>query len=115
MRKLNTGDVFKMARILKNGNIMQNIRDAFVTGKSENADSQQIGMDLIMNVLCSCSDTRVEDQIYELLGGVCEKKPEDIKNQSLEKTIEDIKKICEENNISNFLKSASSLSGKTQG
>lgn len=115
MRKLNTGDVFKAARLLKNGNIMQNIQNAYAAGKEENADPQKIGMNLIMDILCSCSDIRIEKEIYDFLGDICEKKPEDIKNQSLEATAEDIKKICQENNMANFLKAASRSSVMIQG
>lgn len=110
MRMINTGDVFKMARLLKNGNVMQHIKNAYAAGREEGADPQRIGMDLIMDILCACAESKTEEQVYDLLGGICEKKPDEIRNQSLEATVEDIKKICEGNNIANFLRSASRLS-----
>lgn len=115
MRKLSTGDVFKMARLLKNGNIINHITNAYAQGRTHAADSMQIGMDLVMNILCSCTDENIENQIYEFLSGPCEKKPEDIKSQSLEATVEDIKRICEENNIINFWKAAYSSAKMMQG
>ncbi len=109
MRKINTEDVFKMARLMKNGNILQAVKNAYLEGRKEDADAQQIGMGTVKDIMCSCTDARVESQFYELLGGICEKKPEEIKTQSLEATVEDIRKIFQENNILNFLDSASSL------
>lgn len=106
MKKISTEDVFKMARIIRNGNVAQNIKEAYAAGKENGADAEQIGVNAFMDILCSCSDVKVEGQIYDLLGGICEKNAEDIKKQSLETTIEDVKRICQENNIVNFLKSA---------
>ena len=33
MRKINTGDVFKMARLLKNANVMEAVMDAYKAAK----------------------------------------------------------------------------------
>lgn len=114
MRKISTEDVFKMARLMKNGNVLQNIKDAFEKGRKKGADTEKIGMEAFLDILCSCSEEKIENQLYELLAGICEKTPENIKNQSLEVTIEDIQKICRENNIVNFLKSASGVAEKIQ-
>ncbi len=114
MRKINTEDVFKMARIIKNTSITGNIKEAFSKGKKEDADVEQIGIDIFMDIVCSCADESIEKKFYDLIGGITEKKPEDIKKQSLETTIDDIKRICEENNILNFFKSAAKLSSKIQ-
>lgn len=114
MRKINTGDVFKMARLLRKGNVAETVRKAYIDGKKEGADSEEIGMNAIFDILCSCTDPSIEDQFCDLLAGICEKKKEEISNQSLETTVNDMKRICEENNIVNFFRSASALSGKIQ-
>ena len=67
-----------------------------------------------MDIVCSCADESIEKKFYDIIGGITEKKPDEIKQQSLEATIEDIKRICEENNILNFFKSAARLSSKIQ-
>lgn len=115
MRKINTGDTFKMARLMRNSNILGIVKEYFVKGKEEGADANKIGIDFISDALCACSDEKTESQLYELIAGICEKKPDDIRNQSMETTIEDIQRILKENNISNFIKSASKLSKKIQG
>ncbi len=112
MRKVNTGDVFKMARLLKNGDMISVIKKAYEAGREEGADSERIGINVILGILSNCTDAKIEMQIYDLISGICEKKQEDIKDQSLETTIEDIKKIVKENNIINFLNSASGLAEK---
>lgn len=114
MRKINTGDVFKMGRLLKKSGMMETVRNAYEEGRKEDADKEKIGIDTFMGIVCSCSDIGTEDQIYDLLGGICEKTPTDVKEQSLEVTVGDIKRIIRENNIENFLKSASDLAGKMQ-
>ncbi len=125
MRKINTEDVFKMARLIRKGNIVQIIKNAYAAGKKvkdREADGKtveeaagQIGIDVFMDIMSSCTEPEIEESFYELFSGICEKSPDDIRTQSLETTIEDIKKICKENNILNFFKSASSLSEKVQG
>lgn len=115
MRKLNTGDVFKMARLMKHSNVIGTVKEAFVNGKKEGADETQVGMDFIVDALYVCSEEKTEAQLYDLLGGICEKKPDEIRDQSLETTVEDIKRIFQENNVINFFRSASRLSGKIQG
>lgn len=112
MRKINTGDVFKMGRLLKNSNVMQIIKKGYEEGRKEDADREKIGLNAFMDIVCSCADIGMEGQIYELLGGICEKLPTDVMEQSLEVTIEDIRRIIRENNIANFLKSASNLAMK---
>ena len=109
MRKINTGDVFKLARLLKKGNVTQIVKRAYEEGRKKDADKEKIGMDVILEILCNCTDNEMERLIYGLISGICEKKPEDIESQSLETTIEDIKKIVRENNVINFWKAASGL------
>ena len=112
MRKLNTGDVFKTARLMKESDILPIVKESFARGKEDGADERQVGIDFISGVLCACSGEKTEAMLYELLGGIWEKKPDDVRNQSLETTVGDILRIVEENNVANFLKSASRLAGK---
>lgn len=109
MRKINTEDVFKMARLMNNGKILQVVKDAYIEGKKQDVDAQQVGITAAMDIMCSCTDAKVEHQFYELVAGICEKTPEEVKTQSLETTVNDIKKICRENDIVNFFNSASDL------
>lgn len=104
-----------MARLIRNADLSKDIKEAFAEGKKEGADEEEIGINTILNIICSCSDIKIEGQFYNLLAGITEKTADTIENQSLEATISDIKAICEENNIINFLKSASRLSKTIKG
>lgn len=109
MRKINTSDVFKMARLMKEADLTTEIKEAVTAGKKKGADEEEIGVNVVMHIIGSCSDEKVEKKFYDLVAGICEKGEEEIKNQSLEQTVADIKRICEENNIVNFFRSASRL------
>lgn len=121
MRKINTGDVFKMARLLKNTNVMDAVKDAYKAAKKEDmaedahkgdAGKRGIWVDAAMKVLASCTSQQAEEQFYDLMAGICENKPEDIRNRPLDGLIEDVRRICEENNLANFLRSASDFAEK---
>lgn len=112
MRKINTADTFKMARLMKSAGLVESIKKAYAAGKEEGANTEEVGMNAILEIIGSCCDTGTEKNFYDLLAGISEKTAEEIMNQSLETTVTDIKRICEENNIVNFLRSASSMSQK---
>lgn len=112
MRKINTADIFKMARLMKSAKLTESIKRAYTAGKEKDANMEEVGMNAIMDIIGSCCNTETEKILYELLAGISEKTETDIMNQSLETTIADIKKICEENNIVNFLRSVFSMNLK---
>lgn len=121
MRKINTGDVFKMARLLKDANVMGAVKDAYKATKKkdaaggsnkEDADKGSIWVDAAMKMLASCTSQQAEEQFYDLMAGICENKPEDIRNRPLDGLMGDIRRICEENNVANFLRSASDFAEK---
>lgn len=116
MRKLITSDVFKMARIIKEAKIKNAITELFKERKKKpvgdellEEKQEEAGFEAIMMVFEACSTEKTEKMLYEFLGGVTEKEPDKVANQSLEVTIEDIKTIVSENSIFNFFKQASQL------
>lgn len=117
MRKLQTQDVFKMARIIKTANIRDSVQQAIKDGlKAQDAEDKEkesamyeIGINVFMQLLDACSDPKLEDQVYDFLGGIFESSPEDVKKLSLDGMIENVKKVIEQNNIKNFFKTAARL------
>lgn len=107
MRKINTGDVFKLARLINETKMTDTLKEAYLSGKKENADAEEIGVSAAMGILTSCSSRRTEEMFYALLAGVCEKEPEDIEEQPIEETVKDIKQLVKENDIMNFFTQAS--------
>jgi hypothetical protein len=109
MRKLQTHDVFKLARIIKHAHLKESISQFIKRGKEEGANTEEIGIDVFMMIIESCGDAKLEDLLYDLLAGIAEKKQDEIKTQSLDTTIKQIQEIIKENNIVTFFNTASHL------
>lgn len=111
MRKINTQDTFKMARLIKHTAIKDVLMKYYEEGKGDfkQADIEKFGLRLLFEVIECVSDGNAEKDFYGLLGGICEKKPEEIQNQPIEETIADLKKIYEENDMKCFFQSVSAM------
>lgn len=124
MRKLQTQDVFKMARIIKKANMKDMIKEAIHKGQLINADhnlseeersraQNEVGVDIFMGLIDSCSDVKLEELLYDFLSGVFETSSvEDIGRMSLDSLIDNIKKMIQENDIGAFFKAAGRLQSK---
>jgi len=111
MRKINTSDVFKLARILKKGKVEQNIAEAIgdVDVKNKNKISEKVGIKVMLALFESCGEPEVEALVYDLFAGIAEVEPNSIATQTFDKTLEMFKEISKENNLTNFFKQASQL------
>lgn len=118
MRKINTSDVFKMARIIKAAGAKEIIAEFFEEGKNkpvvnekEDMSEQQekMGFEVFMAIFEVCSTEKIEKMLYELIGGITEKEPDVIASQPLEIMVADIKTIVAKNNIAAFFKQAGQL------
>ena len=113
MRKIQTQDVFKLARIIKNADLKAEISNAIeqinAGSKKEKNLSEKVGIRVFLTIVEGCSDIKTEDMIYELIGGIAEIPANDIKTQSLEAAIDLIKKIASENNMISFFNTAGTL------
>lgn len=103
MRKLQTKDVFAVARLAKNADIKESFMKAYETGRNgEKEDAEMIGIDLLFSLLYSCSDVKVEKQFYEILADVMEVDAEAVQKQSIDETIKTMKEIAKENDLASF-------------
>lgn len=111
MRKINTSDVFKMARILKKGNVEENIANAVgeMTESKGKKMTEKIGIKIMLILFESCGDNEVESMIYELIGGIAEVSPDIIAEQPFEDTLKLLQSISEHNDIKGFFKQAGQL------
>lgn len=123
MRKLNTGDVFKVARIMKVANLKQPIKemvsawrnstqadteaDVDVPAKDEMVDN--IGVEVVFVLVEAIANEKAEGLVYELLAGISGQTVEEIKGQEFGETMSLITRIINENDISVFFKSAASV------
>lgn len=100
MRKLNTQDAFKMARLLKYSGVKEIVLNAYKNNK--NLNTEEMGVEVIFTLIDSFGEAKVESDFYDLLGGITGKGADGVMNQDLASTIEDIKVIWSENNMSSF-------------
>ena len=126
MRKINTGDVFKLARIIKATGAKEEIFNIYsesrkvkeeletevsqesATEKTE-AVQEKIGIKIFFVIFDNCSDEKVEKLVYKLIGGIAEMKETEIEKMPLDEMIKLLGDIAKENNIVNFFDSASRL------
>lgn len=110
MRKINTQDVFKLARVMKKGKMSQSIAEAIEgIDVSEGEITEKAGIRIFLALFESAGDAEIESMIYELIGGIAEVEPKTIAQQDFEKTIEMFKEISENNNLIYFFKQAGRL------
>lgn len=87
MRKLNTGDLFKAARMIKKMGIKEDL-EKFAEKLDENATQEGAGVDLIMLILEKATENETERLIYEFLSGPFETKAEDVEKMDLFEMVE---------------------------
>ena len=126
MRKVNTGDVFKLARIIKATGAKEDIINVYYESKKikeevkESATpehtqekteeaQEKIGIKIFFIIFEKCSDEKIEKLIYELIGGIAEKKADEIERLPLDEMLKLLGEIIKENNIQNFFSTASNL------
>lgn len=116
MRKIQLKDVMILSKILKKTNMKDELAAVFEKAKNtaknkivEEADLQQIGMDIIFLLLESAGDA--EDLIYKLLDDIFEtdKFNKSVKEMNIDEVITYIMQLAKENDIAAFFKSAGKL------
>ena len=139
MRKIETHDVFKMARIIKAAGIRKEISDLIREAQSriakkrrmmkekargeegavdsveeeEAEDIQEsIGAEIFFVIAEACSSEKLEEMLYDFMGGVAEKDAEEVKHMPLDDLVELFKGIGKQNNIFNFFNAAGRLAQK---
>lgn len=107
MRKLVTKDVFKLARIIKKGNIKQELADLAerFSKKEVKPTAERVGYEIVITIVEACGNKDVEKEIYSLLGDIFEE--QDIENMSIETLIGRITQLAKENDLGSFFKLAS--------
>lgn len=115
MRKIQTQDVFKLARVIKRANLKDEIAKVVEETNAETEKekiSERVGIRVFLTIIENCSDERTEEMIYDLFGGIAEVPANNIKSQSLDVTFDMIKQIATENNMMNFFDAAGKLQQK---
>lgn len=114
MRKINTQDAFKTARLIKHSNIknvLLSYYDEGLTVKSD--DIEKYGMRLFFDAISCLGEVKAEDEFYELIAGITEKTVKEIKEQPITDTINDLKEIAHDNDLKSFFQSVCAMISNT--
>lgn len=116
MRKINTGDAFKAARLIKHSGLKDLFLELYTTkamdeatDKEKELATKRMGIDFVFSLLDALAEAKVEKSFYELIEGITEK--QNIEEQPIEETIEDLQIIWKENDMKSFFTSVLRLVG----
>lgn len=104
-RKLNFGDAFRLAAIVKRANIKKELTDLIedVTKRGEK-DTEKVGISLVLTVVESAPSAQKE--ICEFIGSITGTTAEEIESTPIDEIIAIIKQIIKENDVKSFFTSA---------
>lgn len=92
MRGLQTTDIFKALSIINNAGIKNEIENMSIrVSNGEKLDVRKVGVEFIFNVLGNCP--KVEQQLYEFIGGLLEIDSKEIATMEPLRLIEKIKEL----------------------
>ena len=117
MRKLNTADVFAFCRLIKATKAREQLR-TIVTAvaqrkeSGEEVDVMEVGVDGVLAVVEAAVDPHAEKMVYKFLSGPMECTPEAVAAMDLDTLITSLRQMAEQNNLTAFFGSASSILGK---
>ena len=109
MRKLQTGDLFSFARVIKASGIREELVNYLQTINQE-SDKEKVGMTTILMIIEALSDKKAEKAFYDALNPVFE---EDVERMSPSELFANLKKLSEENDLTNFFSSVFGTLGKS--
>ena len=113
MRKIETHDVFKMARIIKKAGIKGEFAKVFSESKAltdeETKSTKELGVEVIFRIIEACSGEELEAMLYDFVAGIAEKDAETIKRMSLDALIDTFKEMGKMNNLTTFFSTAGRL------
>ena len=117
MRKIETHDVFRMARIIKAAGIKGEIEEVLAKTKKKDDEEQDsiqesVGMKIIFCIIEACSNEKLETMLYDFVAGIAEKDAETIKHMSLDALLDVFKEMAAMNNLTTFFNTAGRLAQK---
>ncbi|WP_195245293.1 hypothetical protein [Clostridium celatum] len=102
MRNLQTQDIFSLARVLKEANVLEVVKNIDKT-----KDARQVGMTVIFGVIGNCAAEHCEEKIYKFLSGPFEMTEMEVRELDPEELIDKIFKVASIEKWKSFLSKAS--------
>lgn len=109
MRKLQTGDLFSFARVIKASGIREELV-GYLQTINQDSDREKVGMTTILMIIEALSDKKAEKAFYDALNPVFE---EDVEKMTPAELFANLKKLSEENDLTNFFNSVFGTLGKS--
>ncbi len=107
MRQLNTEDVFLLAGLLANTDIIEEITKFYSETKNANAEekptAEKAGLEIFKRIIKVIDNKEAKEYLFTFLGHLKGVTPEEYAKQPFITTIKDIKELIALNNISDFL------------
>lgn len=110
MRKLNLSDAFKVSRIIKEAGIKNEVSTlAAKFLDKKNVNLNEVGLEFFLTLITAAANSKVENQIYELIADVKKITPEEVKTLDFDEIKEFILAVVEMNNLKVFFGYVSKL------
>ena len=100
MRKANTTDLFKIARLVQE----LDLKEDFFNSQNNEEDLSKIGFSFVFDIIGKASSKEAEKKIYECLSGPFEMDPEDIGKMEIDKLFEALVECFNFKTVVNFIK-----------
>lgn len=112
MRKLNTSDVFALARVVRASGMREDLTALIKWGVESDAKLEDIGITGVLTVLEALAERKAESAIYEVLAGPLEMEPKAVADMPLDNLAPMLQTLWTENNLKDFLSWVSGILGR---
>lgn len=113
MRKLQTTDIFSLARIIRASGVRSTLKDIIVKAtQSENIDIESVGIDGILATFEALAERGCEQAIYTAIASIVECEPKEIEKMPINEFVDTLTEIAKENDLKTFFDSVSAILGK---
>ena len=98
MRELKGADVFPFMRVIKTSNAHKEMADLAIIMRDNKEISQTaLGMQFILGLINNCASREAEEAIWTFLSGPMEKTEDELKDMDLDKLLEELEKLVDQN------------------
>lgn len=111
MKRLETADLFKAARILKSSGLKEKIKPMLEAAAQKGADALNIGIDAVLAAVGTLAETGTEKALYDVFAGPFEKSPEEMAHLDIIELCDGIEWLWKEGNLQAFCERLSGLIG----